>query len=580
MKKERNITDIERIVGCIRGKAIGGTLGAPPEGRMELLDLTYYDPIPTGILPNDDFDIQLLFLESVEGAGGRVDSRILAKTWSERMTFPFDEYGVATLNLKRGLFPPVTGWFDNPFKNCMGSPIRSELWALLAPGRPRLAAYFAMQDSMIDHAEESIAGEMFFSAIESIAFSGETDFIKLIESGYKVIDPDCQTAKAVRFTMDNYTKMDWQALRAEVLVKFGHPNFTEAPQNIAFTLFGLLYYPDDFEKALLCTTNCGYDTDCTAATIGAIWGLVNGDRFPERWTKPIGSYMLASHDVYDMSMPGDINELAEHILRVQKMVEEFYKTVSEDDVATLVEEQLADLSTFKPSADTELTVSGSPILGKSAKLKTNQALSVASVRYPFKADISGANLTITEQESAYTPSNVRVTIEENNGRLHNIGLITPHELWMAASDNKNELMQMVDSDNFENLQPTALSERTFLLKDFTKKEWLLLRGYVHINVRDKYNLKVFAECPVSAWLDGELIQDNRVGEPCIPAPHRGTENKVKDTTLNPGWKRWDILLNTREQIREGKVCIVVSQAYTHQLIDYRLRRKPSGVYNY
>jgi len=219
------------------------------------------------------------------------------------------------------------------------------------------------------------------------------------------------------------------------------------------------------------------------------------------------------------------------------------------------------------------------MLGESAELKTNQVLSSASVRYPFKANVSGSNVTITKQKSDYTPSNVRVTIEEKSGRRHNIGLITPHELWMAESNNKNELMQVLASDDFENFKPAALSERTFLLKDFTKKEWLLLSGYIHINVRDKYNLKVFAECPVSAWLDGELIQDNE-GEPCIPAPHRGSENKAKDCTLPAGWKRWDILLNTHESIREGKVSIVVSQAYTHQLEDYRLRRKPAGIYKY
>lgn len=580
MTKERKITDLERIVGCIRGKAIGGTLGAPVEGRMELLDLTYYDPVPTGILPNDDFDIQLLFLESVEGAGGRVDARILAKTWSERMTFPFDEYGVATLNLKRGLFPPVTGCFDNPFKNCMGSPIRSELWALLAPGRPRLAAYFAMQDSMIDHAEESIAGEMFFSALESMAFSGEKDFIKLIVSAYEVIDARTQTAKAVKFCIDNYALMDWKALRAEVLSRFGHPNFTEAPQNIAFTLFGLLYYPDDFEKALLCSTNCGYDTDCTAATIGAIWGLVNGDRFPERWTKPIGSNMLGSHGVYDMSMPGNLNELAAHIVRGRKLVAECYKSVSEKDAAVLVSEQLADLSKFKPSADTELTFSGTPILEKSAKLKASAALRSVSVRYPFKAAMSGATVTVTKGKSDFFPSTARVTIEEKNGRLHNIALVTPHELWMAESDDERELLQIINSADSADLKPTALSERTFLLKDFTEKNWLLLRGYVHFNVADKYRLGVFAECPARAWLDGELIQVSKDGEPCIPAPHRAPGHRVKDIELNAGWKRWDILLNASKPIREGKICIVVAQAYTKQLIDYRFRRKPSGVYEY
>jgi len=580
LKTQPKPKDNERVIGCIRGKAIGGTLGAPPEGRMELLDLSYYDPVPTGILPNDDFDIQLLLLESVEGAGGRVDARILAKTWSERMMFPFDEYGVATLNLKRGLFPPVTGWFDNPFKNCMGNPIRSELWALLAPGRPRLAAYFAMQDSMIDHAEESIAGEMFFSALESMAFSGETDFTKLIASAYEVIDSGSQTAEAVRFTLDNYTEMDWKTLRAEVLDRFGHPNFTEAPQNIAFTLFGLLYFPDDFEKALLCTTNCGYDTDCTAATLGAIWGIVNGDRFPDRWVTPIGDHMLASHDVYDMSMPGDLGELADHIGQVRDLVAEHYKSVSEQDATDWVAAQLGDLSTFKTVADTALTLTGTPLLEETATLHASSPLRSASVKYPFKVVVENSTVTVTQSSSDYLPASARVTLEDMDGRLHTVGLVTPHELWMADGLNQAELLAMVESPDQTNFRPATLPHRTFFLKDMSNTPWLLLRGYVHFSAADKYSLEVFAECPVIAWLDGERIQNNPKGEPCIPAPHRLPAHRVKGVETTPGWKRWDILLNTHEMIREGKVCITVAQAYTKALVDYRFRRGPSGVYNY
>lgn len=580
MKTPPEPTANERVIGCIRGKAIGGTLGAPPEGRMELLDLTYYDPVPTGILPNDDFDIQLLFLESVESAGGRVDSRILAKTWSERMMFPFDEYGVASLNLKRGLLPPVTGWFDNPFKNCMGSPIRSELWALLAPGRPRLAAYFAMQDSMIDHAEESIAGEMFFSALESIAFSGETDFIKLIASACEVIDPSTQTAKAIQFCISNYSKMDWKALRTEVIREFGHPNFTEAPQNIAFTLFGLLYFSDDFEKALLCTTNCGYDTDCTAATLGAIWGIVNGDRFPERWVTPIGNNMLASHGVYDMAMPGDLGELAQHIGRVRDLVAEHYKFVSEEDASDWVAAQLRDLSTFKPVADTELTLTGTPLLEETTTLVASRPLRSASVRYPFKATVEDSTVTLTSCQSDYLPSTARVTLEEMDGRLHTVGLVTPHELWKAEGLNQADLLAMAKSPDHTNFRSATLPHRTFLLKDMSKSPWLLLSGYVHFNVTDIYCLEVFAECPVTAWLDGELIQNNPKGEPCIPAPHRFPADRVKGIELTPGWKRWDILLNSHETVREGKVCITIAQTYTKALVDYRFRRSPSGVYNH
>ena len=60
-----------------------------------------------------------------------------------------------------------------------------------------------------------------------------------------------------------------------MLEHHGHPNFTDAPQNIAFTILGWLY-GEDFGDAILKAVNCGYDTDCTGATLGAILGIIGG----------------------------------------------------------------------------------------------------------------------------------------------------------------------------------------------------------------------------------------------------------------------------------------------------------------
>lgn len=43
----------ERVLACWNGKNIGGTLGAPFEGFPSVNRLTYYDPVPSGAIPND-----------------------------------------------------------------------------------------------------------------------------------------------------------------------------------------------------------------------------------------------------------------------------------------------------------------------------------------------------------------------------------------------------------------------------------------------------------------------------------------------------------------------------------------------
>lgn len=579
----KTISSHERILGCLKGKAIGGTLGTPVEGRMELLDLQFYDPVPQGILPNDDFDLQLMFLESVENAGGLVDTRLLAKTWVEQNGFPFDEYGVANLNIRRGFLPPVTGAFDNPFKHCMGSPIRSEIWAMLAPGRPALAAYFAMQDSMIDHGLEGMSGEMFFAAFESAAFSGGS-FEDLIRFGLTCTPKKSLTYQAVRFTLDHYREYDWKRLREEILKRFGHPNFTEAPQNIAFTLIGLLYHPNDFDQALLITTNCGYDTDCTAATLGAMWGLVYGDHFPERWLAPIGEVIRASHGVHDMSMPVTLTRLADKIIEVEKKVSKRYAKISDKALESRTRDSLENPWKVSFGQMNELGVDygGLPVLKGNKKISFVGKVKDVHVKYPFEAVVKGKTATLrVDPKAPYIPRHAIAAFEMANGNIHHCALVTPHELCVETVSGPEVFASAVKTElKNKTFRTLSLDERLFHLRDLKETGWIHLAGYFHLSAFGKYRIAPFAECQVTSFLDGNKIHDAAEGRPCIPAPHRGEKTMVADVELRGGWHRWDIFLNKEKQIRDGKVCLTVSDAYTKQLADFRFHRAPGGVYEH
>ena len=126
-----------RMIGCWLGKAVGGTLGMPHEGVRHPLDLTFYDPVPTQMLPNDDLDLQVVNAVLLDRMGERpeVDRHRLAAGWAHVGMSP-DEYGIAKRNLRLGLVPPMTGAYDNPFGRGMGAAIRTELWACLAAGGP------------------------------------------------------------------------------------------------------------------------------------------------------------------------------------------------------------------------------------------------------------------------------------------------------------------------------------------------------------------------------------------------------------------------------------------------------------
>ncbi|MFY9593047.1 MAG: ADP-ribosylglycohydrolase family protein [Caldicoprobacterales bacterium] len=300
----------DKAYGGWLGKNIGGTLGEPVEGRMEVLELTFYPRLSEGPLPNDDLDLQLVWLHAVEQYGARLTAKELGQEWLEHVFFPYDEYGYALTNLRRGINPPVAGWFGNPFTNCMGSPIRSEIWAMLAPGAPATAARYAWQDAIVDHAGgEGVYGEMFFAAIESAAFI-HSDVDLLLDIGLSMIPENCRVAKAVSDLRKWHREgKDWLEARELILKHHGHPNFTDAPQNIAFTILGWLY-GEDFGDAILKAVNCGYDTDCTGATLGAILGIIGGkDSLPEKWVKPVGNRIAVSPPIKGFPAPKDLDEL-------------------------------------------------------------------------------------------------------------------------------------------------------------------------------------------------------------------------------------------------------------------------------
>ncbi|MFD0715001.1 ADP-ribosylglycohydrolase family protein [Paenibacillus sp. GCM10027626] len=317
-----NERDYYRIVyGGWLGKNIGGTLGAPVEGKKELLSLDFYPVLQDGPLENDDLDLQLVWLHALEQYGPKLTCKELGQEWVEHIFFPFDEYGYALTNLRRGIPAPLAGVFNNPFTHCMGSPIRSEIWGMVAPGAPHVAAQYAYQDAVVDHAGgEGVYGEMFFAAIESAIFM-ETDRDKLIEIGMTYIPETSRTAKAMRDLLRWHREgKSWIEARALILEHHGRDNFTDAPQNIAFTILGWLY-GDNFEDAILKAVNCGYDTDCTAATLGAILGMIAGpEGLPEKWVKPVGDRVVVSPPIKGFPAPANLDELTNRTIRMGKQV--------------------------------------------------------------------------------------------------------------------------------------------------------------------------------------------------------------------------------------------------------------------
>lgn len=305
-----------RVFGCWLGKSIGGTLGLPAEGRMDRLHFTFYDPVPTIAPPNDDLELQLVWLHLLETLkDGTLTQEHFAQAWIDHIHYMWDEYGRCRWNLRRGVPAAAAGTFENPFVSGMGSPIRSEIWACIFPGDAASAAYYAALDASLDHGVEGIAGEVLFAVMQALVAAG-TPVAEAIRAAVARIPSDCETARALVLIQAFFDKKvpAWEA-REELIKHHGSDNFTHAPLNVALTIWALLYGEGDFERSILLAVNGGYDTDCTAATVGATIGLAIGaEAIPDRWRQPIGEGVFIGSGIIGIRTANTLGELTDRTI--------------------------------------------------------------------------------------------------------------------------------------------------------------------------------------------------------------------------------------------------------------------------
>ncbi|XHR31236.1 MAG: ADP-ribosylglycohydrolase family protein [Chthoniobacteraceae bacterium] len=311
--------DLEsRVMGGWLGKSAGGTLGLPAEGKTERLNYRFYDPLPTVVPPNDDLELQLVWLDRMERHRGPLTLDVMGDAWLSHIHYMWDEYGRARWNLRRGVQPGVSGVYDNPFASGMGSPIRSEIWAIISAGNPDLAERFARLDSMIDHGAEGITGEVFFASVQAMILDG-APLGEALEEGMKRVDAGTETRRALDLVMSCFRcDSECWAAREDLLRAHGNENFTHAPLNVALTLWALLYGRGDFSETLLLAVNGGYDTDCTAASAGAILGMSLGtDALPSQWIEPLGDSLAIGPGIRCIRAPKGLRELTERSIALR-----------------------------------------------------------------------------------------------------------------------------------------------------------------------------------------------------------------------------------------------------------------------
>lgn len=367
-----------KVKACWLGKNIGGTLGAPFECRRGVYDIEYYThDLSKGVLPNDDLDLQLVWLNAAENYGRNVNAEILGEYWLSYIVPDWSEYGAGKNNMRYGLMPPISGWYANHNKDSCGCFIRSEIWACLAPGHPEISVKYAYEDGICDHADEGVYGELFCAAIQSAAFV-ESDLKKLVEIGKKYIPADCGIVKAVDTAFACHEKgLSWKEARKAILqtipgsfgmlggyrdqepeadVPVGKLGY-DAPSNIGLMMVGWIYGEGDFSKSICIAAGCCEDADCTAGTLGAILGIIHGtDIIEEKWLLPIGdeiktiSLDLTKDARSGFVVPRTVSELTRRVVNLMPTFLYGYYEIGEKGILEFTEIENVSEGQFKVGA--------------------------------------------------------------------------------------------------------------------------------------------------------------------------------------------------------------------------------------
>ena len=429
----------DKVAGCWVGKNIGGVLGAPFECKRGVFDVSFYtQDLSNGPPPNDDLDLQIIWLAAVERYGRNVNAAILGEYWLSYVTPNWVEYGMGKNNLRAGLIPPLAGVVDNNYKDSCGCFIRSEIWACLAPGHPEVAARYAYEDAIVDHADDGMHGEIFFATLQSAAFV-ETDRDTLVDIGLSYIPEDSAVARTVKEARRCYKEgVPFEEMRKRIHAiapgtfgvigkklsevveeedfEIGVPGF-DAPENIGYTIAAWYYGEDDFGKSLCLAVNCGEDTDCTAATLGALMGIISGAAaLPEKWTAPLNDVietMCINKTSGGIWVPKTATELADRILRV---------------IPSFLGTQVCDL--FAPGGYTIDALSGDLLFGiRTDEYLMNNAGHASDRRFiPIFELIGSSPYVVREEHPAF-----RVAIDYHEGPFFKTGV--PRKLTVTVSDN-------------------------------------------------------------------------------------------------------------------------------------------------
>ncbi len=321
----------ERVYAGVLGKIIGVYLGRPFEGwtyeriMRELGPINFYVNERRDValrshhlvVTDDDISGTFAFPRALADHDFPrcLTSQQIGNTWlnyivEDRSVLWWGGIGNSTehtayLRLKSGVPAPLSGSIELNGKTVaeqIGAQIFIDGWAIVSPGDPDQAAYFAEQAGRVSHDGEAVHAAKLLAAMEAQAFV-EPDVQKLLDVGLGFVPRDALIRRVVedmRAWHADDNSRDWERTRALVAERYGYDKFLgncHIIPNHALIILATLYGGNSFQDTMRIVNTAGWDTDCNAGNAGCLFGIRTGlagiDAGPDFRT-PIADRMYVS----------------------------------------------------------------------------------------------------------------------------------------------------------------------------------------------------------------------------------------------------------------------------------------------
>ncbi len=316
-----------KVLGGWLGRVAGSHFGTPLEfrpywyirrkyckgGKKEITE--YLQPVnPESV--NDDEIYEIVGLLALEEKGINLTSVDIGKKW-DRLLYKkqYTAENIALKNIRKGIMPPASSfesngnyWFD-----AIGAQMKADIWGLVAPNSPDLAAYLAQIDGEVAHQGVGIDGEIFIAALIANAFS-DHNIPNLITKTVEILPEESEYRKFVEKTVEIHLKhSEWRNARRELMnhwnifrkqlrktastfkrdrIFLKYMNWLHVLPNAGIIILSLLYGWDDkddpFGRPICISGMMGFDTDCNCGNVGTVMGTIIGaEKLPKSWTEPL-----------------------------------------------------------------------------------------------------------------------------------------------------------------------------------------------------------------------------------------------------------------------------------------------------